>query len=56
MKKATVTLTVVVDIEMPDDASAEDVLSEMDYKFASQTDGAEITDTDITGWDVCISD
>jgi hypothetical protein len=52
MKETLVSVTTKLIIQMDDDVDIGDVLSEMDYGFISQTEGAEITDTEITDYNV----
>lgn len=55
MRKVTVTLKVVLDIELPGEMEAEEVLHNMDYNFKYDDPNepdAKITDTEILGWDV----
>lgn len=52
MKKATVRVEVVLDIEVEDGTDVESVLEEMDYNFVSQTDEGKIVETEIVGWEV----
>jgi len=53
MKKVYVTVTTRLIIRANEGVNIEeDVLSNMDYHFDSQTDGADIEDTEITGWEI----
>ena len=51
-RKIYVTVTTRLIINADDDKNISDVLSEMDYDFTSNTDGADIEDTEILNWEV----
>lgn len=51
MRKVTVHLKVTLDIHMNGE-DVQEVLENMDYNFTSQTDTADIMDTEITDWEV----
>lgn len=51
-RKIYVTVTTQLIINADDDQNISDVLSEMDYDFTSNTDGADIEDTEILNWEV----
>jgi len=51
-RKIYVTVTTRLIINADDDQNISDVLSEMDYDFTSNTDGADIVDTEILNWEV----
>lgn len=52
MRKIYVNVTTRLIIQADDGVNVDDVLSEMDYDFTSQTDGAEIIDTEIRDHEV----
>jgi len=39
-------------IQQDDAVETSDVMDELDYNFASQTEGADIVDTDILEWEI----
>lgn len=39
-------------VRLDDGVDINDVIDEMNYSFVSQTDGADIEDTEITNWEV----
>ena len=51
-RKIYVTVTTRLIINADDDQNISDVLSEMDYDFTSNTDGADIEDAEILNWEV----
>ena len=51
-RKIYVTVTTQLIINADDDQNISDVLSEMDYDFTSNTDGADIEDAEILNWEV----
>lgn len=51
-RKIYVNVTVRLIVDIDEKVSIEDVISDMDYNFSSQTDGAEVAQTDIENWDV----
>jgi len=52
MRKVYVEVTSRLIINMNEGIGVSDVISEMDYDFASQTEGADIVDTEIKEYDV----
>ena len=52
MRKVYVEAKVRIIINVDEDIEIDDVLSEMDYNFKSNTDGADIHDTEIEGWEI----
>lgn len=52
MKKIYVNVNVRLIINANDDVDVTDVLDNMDYDFSSETDGAEIVDTEIIDYDI----
>jgi len=52
MKKVYVEVTTRLIISMDEDVEVSEVISEMDYNFDSQTDGADIVDTEIRDFEV----
>ncbi|MDD1710957.1 MAG: hypothetical protein LUQ37_08645 [Methanoregulaceae archaeon] len=52
MRKVYVTVTTRLIIRADEGVNIESVLENMDYNFTSQTDGADIEDTEITDWKV----
>ena len=51
-RKVYVNVTARLIIRANDDQNIEDVLENMDYSFTSQSDGADIEDTEITDWEI----
>lgn len=51
-RKVYVTVTTRLIIRADEGVDIDEVLSDMDYYFKSQTDGADIEDTDIRDWDI----
>ena len=51
-RKVYVNVTARLIIRANDDQNIEDVLENMDYSFTSQSDGADIEDTEITDWKI----
>ena len=47
---ATLNLKVIINVE--EGIDVDNVISEMDYDFTSNTDGAEILDTEINGYEI----
>ena len=47
---ATLILKVIINVE--EGIDVDNVISEMDYDFTSNTDGAEILDTEINGYEI----
>ena len=52
MRKVYVKVEVKLIIQAEEGVSIDDVISEMDYDFTSQTDNAEIVDTEIQDHEV----
>ena len=52
MRKVYVTITARIQISADDGVDISEVIDEMDYKFASQTDGAVITDESIEDYEI----
>jgi len=52
MRKVYVTVTTRLIIHADEGVDMEEVLSDMDYNFASTTTGADIVDTEIQTWDI----
>ena len=52
MRKVYVTAKVRLIIQQDDGVETSAVMDELDYDFSSQTDGAEITETEIKDWEV----
>jgi hypothetical protein len=52
MRKVYVKVTSRLIVNMDDGVELGDVISEMDYDFISQTDGADIEDTEIRDFEV----
>jgi hypothetical protein len=52
MKKEYVDVTIRLTINAKEGIDIHEVISEMDYKFTSNTEGAEIVDTDIEEYDI----
>ena len=52
MRKVYVTVTTRLIINMDDGEEVDDVISEMDYDFVSQTEGADIHDSCIRDYEV----
>jgi len=52
MRKVYVDAKVRLIIRADDDQSIEEVLENMDYSFISQSDGADIEDTEIREWEI----
>lgn len=51
-RKVYVSVTARLIIRVDEGVDITEVLSEMDYDFTSQTDGANIEDTEIQDWEV----
>lgn len=51
-RKVYVNVTTRLIIRADEDVEIEGVLENMDYGFTSQTDGAEIEDTEIQDWEI----
>lgn len=51
-RKVYVTVTTRLIIRADEGTDVNEVLENMDYDFTSQTDGAEIEDTEIRDWDI----
>ena len=51
-RKVYVNVTARLNIRVDEGVDINEVLDEMDYDFTSQTDGADIEDTDITDWGI----
>jgi len=51
-RKVYVNVTTRLIIRADEGVDINDVLSDMDYDFTSQTDGADIEDTEVTNWEV----
>jgi hypothetical protein len=52
MRKVYVEVKTRLIIQADEDTEIADVISEMDYDFTSQTDGADIVDTEIRDFEV----
>lgn len=52
MRRVYVEVVTRLIIDMEEGLSVADVITELDYKFTSTTDGAEIMDTEITNHEV----
>ena len=52
MRKVYVEVTSRLIIDMDDGTEVTEVLENMDYNFTSQTDSADIVDTEIRDWEV----
>lgn len=52
MRKVYVVVETRLIINADEGVNIEDVLSDMDYTFTSTTEGVDIVDTEIRGWDV----
>ena len=52
MRKIYVEVTCRVIINAEEGVPVEDILSDMDYEFKSNTEGADIVDTEITNWKI----
>ena len=52
MRKIYVSVSVRLIINAEESVSISDVLEEMDYDFTSQTQGADIEDSEITNWEI----
>lgn len=52
MRKVYVEVKSRIIISMDDGVEVDDVISEMDYDFISQTDGADIVETEIRDYEV----
>ena len=52
MRKVYVTVKTQLIIRADDGVDIDEVLSEMDYDFTSNTDGADIEDTEVKDWDI----
>ncbi len=52
MRKVYVDVKVRLIIRTNDDVNIDNVLNEMDYEFVSQTDGADIEDTEIKEYNI----
>lgn len=50
--KVYVTVTTRLILDMDEGIEVADVISEMDYTFKSQTEGADVLDTEIKGFEV----
>lgn len=50
--KIYVNVTTRLIIDTDNKVSIEDILSDMDYNFTSQTIGSKIIDTEITDWEI----
>ena len=51
-RKVYVNVTARLNIRVDEGVDINEVLDEMDYDFTSQTNGADIEDTEITDWDI----
>jgi len=52
MRKVYVEVRVKMVIRANDDQDIGEVIGEMEYSFDSQSDGADIEDTEIVDWDI----
>ena len=52
MRKVYVTVSTRLIIRANNDVDINGVLENMDYSFTSQTEGADIEDTEIRDWDI----
>lgn len=52
MRKVYVNVMTRLIIRANDGVDIEEVLSDMDYDFTSQTEGADIEDTEIKEWEI----
>lgn len=52
MRKVFITLTVHLTVDADEGISMDEVVQEMDYNFMSETDGADIVDTQIVDFEV----
>ena len=52
MRKVYVVVTTRIVIEADDNVEITEVLQDMDYNFISQTEGADIVDSEIREWEV----
>ena len=52
MRKVYVNVTTRLIIRADDEQPIDEVLENMDYSFVSQSDGADIEDTEIQDWEV----
>ena len=52
MRKVYVNAKVRIIVNADEETDIGEVLSEMNYNFNSQTDGADIVDTEIENWEI----
>ena len=52
MRKVYVNVNARLILQVDEGVEVEDVLSNMDFEFESQTDNADILDTELTGWEI----
>ena len=52
MRKVYVDVKVHLIVNLDEGIEVNEVLEEMDYTFSSETDGADIVDTEITHWEI----
>ena len=50
MRKVYVTVEVRLIVQQDDGIETSEVMEELDYNFTSQTEGAEVVDTEIKNW------
>ena len=52
MRKVTVKVEVTLQIDADEGVEITEVLENMDYSFTSQTEGADIQNTEIRDWEI----